>query len=286
MTLEKMILLCDNLTPVENEVAQFILQNKERILHLSIQQLADEIFVSKSAIHRLCKKLSFRGFNELKVKLAQEDSTRASEDSIDVNYPFEADDDATNIAKRLMKLYETTIQDTFHFIETKQLEVVAQKMKEASCIDVYTHAHNLNAAQNFSDKMLTIGRVVNCPTSFYEQRLTALKADDSHVALILSYSGKATYIAPLMKILEKKKIAIVLIGKAGSNAYPSIIQYPLYISGKENLRNRISQFSSHIALQYMLDVLFACIYNKEREKNMTYLKEAIHFMDDRDVEDK
>ena len=43
----------------------------------------------------------------------------------------------------------------------------------------------------------------------------------------------------------------------------------------ENLRDRISQFSSHIAMQYMLDVIFGCIYNMDREKNIEYLKKSI-----------
>lgn len=48
--------------------------------------------------------------------------------------------------------------------------------------------------------------------------------------------------------------------------YTNYIKYQLSISDKENLRDRISQFSSHIALQYILDVLFSCIYNLNREK--------------------
>jgi len=34
-----------------------------------------------------------------------------------------------------------------------------------------------------------------------------------------------------------------------------------------NLQDRIFQFSSHIGLQYMLDVLFGCIYNKDKKRN-------------------
>ena len=64
-----------------------------------------------------------------------------------------------------------------------------------------------------------------------------------------------------------------------------IFTYATYISGKENLRNRISQFSSHIALQYLMDVVFACSYNKGREQNIQYLKTSISYMDDRQLED-
>ncbi|MFR4218096.1 MAG: hypothetical protein ACLT16_10545 [[Clostridium] innocuum] len=69
----------------------------------------------------------------------------------------------------------------------------------------------------------------------------------------------------------------MLIGKAGSNHYPQY-RYHVEITDKENLQDRISQFSSHIAMQYMLDVIFGCIYNQNRLQNMEYLRASIGFM--------
>ena len=287
MLLENMIKLCETLTPSENEIAQYILQNKEIVVDLSIQELSEKAYVSKLAIHRFCKKVGLKGFNDLKVRLAQ-DLAEIIKDKevIDVNYPFEQNDSHKIIANKLLKLYETTIKDTYDYIDPIELGKIVRLLHNASVIDIYTHAHNLNSAENFQDKMLTIGRVVNCPKSFYKQRMTVLASSSKHVALILSYSGKATFILPIVKALYEKNIPVILIGKAGSNLYPQYISHYLYISDKENLRDRISQFSSHIALQYMLDILFGCIYNIDREKNIEYLHKAISFMDDRSIDEE
>nr|WP_314459751.1 MurR/RpiR family transcriptional regulator [uncultured Clostridium sp.] len=285
MLIDNAIKLCSTFTPVENDVALYVMKNKEHIINLSIQQLADEIHISKSAIHRFCNKIGLKGFNELKVKLAQDlAETQKEGEVIDVNYPFKKQDSQKMIASRLLKLYETTIRDTYDFIDPVELEKITKLIHKASVIDIYTHAHNLNPAENFQDKMLTIGRMVNCPKSFYKQRMTVLAASNDHVALVLSYSGKATFILPIIRMLYKKKIPVVLIGKAGSNLYPQYIKHHLYISDRENLRDRISQFASHIAMQYMLDVVFGCIYNIDRNKNIEYLHEAISFMDDREID--
>jgi DNA-binding MurR/RpiR family transcriptional regulator len=285
MMLENMIRLCDSLTPVETEIAIFITKNKDRVVDMTIQQLSDEIFVSKSAVHRFCRKIGIKGFNELKVKIVQDLSDlEKGKAVIDVNYPFEQRDSPKLIANKLMKLYETTVQDTFDYIDAEELGRISTLLYNAEVIDIYTHAHNLNPAESFQDKMLTIGRTVNCPTSFYTQRMTALAASQSHVAVIISYSGLASFILPILQKLYEKKIAVVFIGKAGSNLYPQYVTHYLSISDKENLRDRISQFSSNIALQYMLDVLFACIYNKNRKENIEYLHESIDFMDDRTID--
>ena len=282
MKLEKRIELCDSMTPLESEIASYILNNKDAVTKLKIQELADILFISKSAIHRFVKKIGFNGFNDLKVSIAKENADLLENNSyINVNYPFQAKDNPRQIAFKLLELYEKAIKDTFEYVDLDQIKAVSQLIDSADVIDVYTHAHNSNIAENFQDKMLTIGRSVNCPSSFYNQRLTVLASDQKHVAIILSYSGKATFILPIVKKLYEKGVKVIQIGKAGSNYYSQYVTYHLSISDSENNRDRMSQFSSHIAMQYIMDVLYSCIYNEKRKKNKKYIYDSIDYMDDR-----
>lgn len=282
MKLEKRIELCDSMTPLESEIASYILNNKDAVTKLKIQELADILFISKSSIHRFVKKIGFNGFNDLKVSIAKENADLLENNSyINVNYPFQAKDNPRQIAFKLLELYEKAIKDTFEYVDLDQIKAVSQLIDSADVIDVYTHAHNSNIAENFQDKMLTIGKSVNCPSSFYNQRLTVLASDQKHVAIILSYSGKATFILPIVKKLYEKGVKVIQIGKAGSNYYSQYVIYHLSISDSENNRDRMSQFSSHIAMQYIMDVLYGCIYNEKRRKNTKYIYDSIDYMDDR-----
>lgn len=285
MTLENAIRLAEHITPTESELGSYLLRHLDAIPGLSILELSAQTHISKSAIHRFCKKLGYGGFNEVKVAVAKElAEARANSAWIDVNYPFGENDGPQPVAQKLARLYETAIQDTYRCMDFVQVQQVARLLNRARGIDVYTHAHNMNVAENFQDKMLTIGRLVNCPKGAYNQRATVLAATADRVALILSYSGRASFIRPILPVLHEKKVPVILIGKAGSNRFPEHVTHALSISGQENLRDRISQFSSHIAMQYMLDVLFGCIYNIERQKNIDYLTRSMDFMDDREPE--
>ncbi len=282
MKLEKRIELCDSMTPLESEIASYILNNRDEVMKLKIQELADILFISKSAIHRFVKKIGFNGFNDLKVSIAKEDADLLENNSyINVNYPFQAKDNPRQIAFKLLELYEKAIKDTFEYVDLDQIKAVSQLIDSADVVDIYTHAHNSNIAENFQDKMLTIGKSVNCPSSFYNQRLTVLASDKKHVAIILSYSGKATFILPIVKKLYEKGVKVIQIGKAGSNYYSQYVTHHLSISDSENNRDRMSQFSSHIAMQYIMDVLYGCIYNERRKKNTKYIYDSIDYMDDR-----
>ena len=114
------------------------------------------------------------GFNELKVKLARDIIEESKgKKQIDVNFPFLSQDSHQMIESKLLDLYEASVQDTYHSIDEEVLMKCIELLHDADIVDIYIHAHNLNIADNFQDKMRTIGRVVNCPKSFYEQRYTA-----------------------------------------------------------------------------------------------------------------
>lgn len=286
MIIENMIKCCDNLTPTENQLAQYILQNKDKIEKLSIQELSEQTFASKSAIHRFCKKIGVDGFNELKVRLVQDLMEESKGDNeIDVNFPFESSDSQGVIAQKLLKLYEASIVDTHNSIDLEELSKSSALLHNADIIDIYTHAHNINVAENFQDKMRSIGRMVNCPKSYYEQRCNATASKRNHAAIILSYSGRATFLPTIVEILHKKGIEIIWIGRVGKSVVPSYIKHHLYISDRENLRKRISQFSSHIAMQYMLDVIFSCIFRMDYKRNINYIQEVNDIVDDRDIDE-
>ncbi|WP_296875693.1 MurR/RpiR family transcriptional regulator [Thomasclavelia sp.] len=285
MNIEKRIYLCQDMTPVESQIARFILKHRKEIENMTIQELADAIPVSKSAIHRFCKKIDLNGFNDLKVQIAKDNYSIINKNTfINVNYPFQKEDDVKNIAFKMIELYELTIRDTLGYINYDDIEKIVVLMNNCSIIDIYTHSHNLNAAENFQDKMLTVGKMVNVPKTKYKQRLTVLSSDKTHLAIILSYSGKATFIEQIVKKLYEKQIPIVLISQVGKNNYPHYIKYSLGLTDKENMQERISQFSSHIAMQYMLDVIYAAFFNLNRNKNINYIKEHIDYMDDRELD--
>lgn len=108
MTLDKKITLYENLTPVEVRIGNYIMNHKEVILNSTIQNLEKEVFVSKPAIHRFCKKIGLNGFNDLKVELAKEEKME-EKNWVDANVPFYEKDQSKEIANKLMDLYKSTI---------------------------------------------------------------------------------------------------------------------------------------------------------------------------------
>ena len=88
---------------------------------------------------------------------------------------------------------------------------------------------------------------------------------------------------PILKKLKEKKVPVILISKVGPYSSARNTDIHLSLSDNEQLRDRISQYASHMAMQYVIDVLYGCIYNLDRIQNQQILKDSIDFMDDRSI---
>ncbi len=138
MTLDKKITLYENLTPVEVRIGNYIMNHKEVILNSTIQDLEKEVFVSKPAIHRFCKKIGLNGFNDLKVELAKEEKME-EKNWVDANVPFYEKDQSKEIANKLMDLYKSTIQGTYKCLDAKCMDEITKFVNENGLYNAFKH---------------------------------------------------------------------------------------------------------------------------------------------------
>ena len=114
------------------------MNHKEVILNSTIQDLEKEVFVSKPAIHRFCKKIGLNGFNDLKVEFAKEEKME-EKNLVDANVPFYEKDQSKEIANKLMDLYKSTIQGTYKCLDAKCMDEIAKFVNENGLYNAFKH---------------------------------------------------------------------------------------------------------------------------------------------------
>lgn len=265
-----------NLTPAETQLAGMVLAMGDRLQTLSIKELAAATSCSVPTIHRFCKKLGLEGYKELKVELARSAGARATGE-VDINFPFAAGDDAAAIAPRMELVYETTLRETREVLDPAALDHAASLLDAADCIDVYTQSHNLYPARMFCERLISAGMAATCHDGIEGQVRTALASGPGHVAVCISYSGLAPNIGTLLPILSAQKTPVVMVtSPQGARRHPGFDAY-LLVSDRENLQDRITQFASHIAVQYVLDTLYSCVFALNYEKRAAFLKRSLPY---------
>lgn len=225
MKLEKRIELCDSMTPLESEIASYILNNKDAVTKLKIQELADILFISKSAIHRFVKKIGFNGFNDLKVSIAKENADLLENNSyINVNYPFQAKDNPRQIAFKLLELYEKAIKDTFEYVDLDQIKAVSQEMLEHSLMEYETIGTRGQQVKETENKLFELYKNPNLDHKPEElsKRGGAYYSDAACECINAIYNNKQTH----MVVSTKNRGAIPELPE------DSIVEVSCYIGAK------------------------------------------------------
>ena len=283
MRIEKRIESCQDLTPVEHRIGQMVLSLKDAVDSYTIEEFARAANTSVASVHRFCKKIGVTGFKELKIELARSAAEgHPAYGQVDVNFPFDATDTPRSAAQRLKALYELTVADTFDNIDPAALARAARILREARTIDIYTHTHNFYAAEWFCDRVLGIGKDVRAPATGYAQREVALASGPERAAVVISYSGRAVFIPGILSLLRERGTPVIMVGAPEvERLHPGLACY-LFFSDREHPRARIAQFSSHIALEYLLDVLYSSLFILDYDRNMKYLAATRSMIDNRD----
>lgn len=152
----------DHLTPNEQTVAHYLLDNQHRIQDISISEIAKETYTSLSTTVRLSQKCGYQGWKELKKALIEEISYLNKETTyVDANYPFKQGDSIFKIAKNMSSLLSESILDTYQLLDHDYFQKAILLINSCQIINVYGITHPISVAYDFKLKMRTIGKTVN-----------------------------------------------------------------------------------------------------------------------------
>ena len=228
-----------------------------------------------ASVHRFCKKLGLEGFKDLKVELIRQATEAGNRRDVDINFPFDATSTPAQVMERMEGLYQTTLAETQELLDPAQLDHAAKLIMRAGTVDIYTGSHNLYPAGMFRDRLLSAGKSATCHDSVEAQVRTALASGPDHVAIIISYSGLAPNLKEILPILSSRHVPVIVIGTPYcARIHPGFAAY-LTVSDHESMTHRITQFASHIAVQYVLDSLFGCMLALDWERGSDFLSRSL-----------
>ena len=254
------------LPPNERILADFILEQPVNFQEMNIGQIAQQCYVSRSTVYRLCDRLELNGLAELKVKISGSlGSLLATSGDFDYDFPISKTTTPIEVAHKIKEDYQRTMDSTFGFFSEQRLKSAVNALSRAKVVDIYTSAGHTSFATNFQFQMQEIGKVVNVPIEEYRQRLTAASSDETHLAIIISFGGRGLLMDLIPKILNERKTPILLICAYESQAQKMNADYYLYMCPYEDSYNKISSFSTRFSLLYILDVLYTCYFNLDYE---------------------
>lgn len=278
MDIKRKITEAQGLTPTEQQLGIAALAIGEDIRGLSIKEFAARTNVSVASVHRFCKKLGLEGLKDLKVELIRLTTEAGNRRDVDINFPFDATSTPAQVMERMEGLYQTTLAETQELLDPAQLDYAAKLIANARQVDIFTGSHNLYPAGMFRDRLLSAGKSTTCYGGVEAQVRTALLASGpDHVAIVISYSGLAPNLREILPILSSRHVPVIVIGTPYcARIHPGFAAY-LTVSDHESMTHRITQFASHIAVQYVLDSLYSSYFAKDYARCSEFLERSFPY---------
>lgn len=270
----------------EREIVDYIIDQGMNIEKMSANEIARNTFTSAPLLVRIAKKLGYSGFNEFKSAYLKELAYMLEETDVDASIPFLLSDDLMTISKNIALLEKETIQDTEQLNHHDELQHAISLLEKTKKIDVYGVLDNILLAKHFQTLMMDIGKDVQVIDQVTGQKRSACLADETHCAIIISYSGQTEEMLEVAEIYYKRQIPFISITCMAENSLSRLADAHLYLSSREMLHIKIGDFASITSLKYLFDVLYAGIFSKNYKKNLETKIVVASYVDDRQSEDE
>lgn len=264
-----------DMTDIEKGIADYILNNSEAVVNMTAKELAQATYTSPSSVLRLCSKVDEKGFADFKMRLAAEiNDMRKEKLDVNTNQPFGKEDSIEEIARKIEDLSIVSIKETRENLNYVNLKRIAARMNESRVIDIYGMGGSQTIAMDFKDRMIRIGRDVRLESEEANRYYQAMNSDKTHFAIVISHSGMTKNMIEVARILKEQKTPILGITSEGENDLIPLVNYSIRTATAEQkfMMYKIENMASQVAVKYILDVLFACIYDMEYEEHFEITK--------------
>ena len=252
----------------EKEIAKYILNHSDNIIHMTISDLAKATYTSNGAIIRFCRKIGVNGYKEFKINFIQELEKRRNEDIyVDYNYPFHQDESTNDILNHISKLTKSTIDVCYKNIEVKCLNDIAKVIVDSQNIYSYAIGDSMIRARSFQNKLLKIGKHMINTSHLSDEAVYSTHASKNDCGLFITYSATSSSLLHNAQILKKNGTPIIVITANEEAKLTKIADYVLIIPNLESKLDKIATFYSQIAFEYVLNVIYSLIYGMQYSIN-------------------
>lgn len=259
------------MTEIEKSIAQYMLNVGHEMKDKSARSIAAELYVSPSTVSRFCQLLGFSGFSEFQKNYLEEVHYLESKfQLIDPNQPFDRADKNKRLAGKMGALYKETIEDTIELFHHDSLQRVERMLNVAENLYVGSAGDTFDLANVFKNRCLKIGKKVTVEIRNDNLFYQACYVAHNSCFILISYSGETAMILKVAEKLKERNIPTIIITSYGENRLSQLFDTVLYISTHEKLVENLGNFSSLLSVHFILDVLYASIFNANREEHYNH----------------
>ena len=258
------------LSVTDKNIADFIIQQHKKIIHMTISEVAANLSVADATVFRFCKRLGFNGFQELKISLATD-----SKPIQQIHEEISEQDDEHTIALKVFKSNIQTLENTFALLTQAAITDATNALNTAKSIYFFGIGGSATIAMDGYHKFMRTGTPSFAFMDSHFQLMAASQLTAGDVAVAISHSGK-----------NKDTLQILTTAKEAGATTIAITSFPrsviatkadiVLLTSSEETEYRSEALSSRIAQLSIIDALYVNLMVNNKEKSKDVLQKIRH----------
>lgn len=257
----------------ERQVADYILEHSNKIIHSTINQVADDLNVADATVFRFCKRIGFKGFQAMKIALAAEIVNPIQ----DIHETISESDSSKEIAEKVLRSNIRTLEDTFHILNNQTIEQAVQALLDAQHIEFYGNGGSGIIAMDAQHKFIRTGLRTTAYSDAHLQIMSSSQLSSADVAVLISHSGTNKDMLRVADIARQTGATTIAITNLATSPLSKKVDIPLYTVSQET-DFRSEALASRIAQLSLVDALYVNIMIARKDKSkqsLQRMREAI-----------
>lgn len=242
------------LTGSEKKVADYILENYMRVLNYTVMELAEKADVSDATVVRFCRSVGYKGFQDLKINLAQDAIVPYKH----LNNSLEEEDTPEQIVSKVVRSEIETLEETLHILDVQELESAAKAIKNAKRVVFFGAGGSAMVAHDALHKLLKIGIRCIVEEDADIQAMESALLEDGEVAIGISHSGTNKGVLDCLRNAKANGAITIGLTTYGKSPLQRMCDHVLMTSTKETVFKSES-VTARIAQLAVIDSLVAVI---------------------------
>jgi DNA-binding MurR/RpiR family transcriptional regulator len=240
------------LPPAAQRIATVIVNDPERIIRMSVSELAEASQASEGSVIGLCQQLGAKGFPELKIAVAKEIAAGRSLLHEDVV----ATDDTRAIVNKISSSHILAIEDTLKVLDVEAVDRAVALLAAAERVEFYGVGTAAPIAEDAAYRFLRLGLSTKCATDSHTQAVSAAFTGPNVVTVTISHSGRTHETLASARIAKEAgahTIAITNYGRSPLQQYCDVV----LCTAAQETKYRMEALASRVAQVVVVDILYA-----------------------------
>ncbi|QAS53374.1 MurR/RpiR family transcriptional regulator [Halobacillus litoralis] len=245
----------------EKLIADYILENRDEIVHSTINQVADDLMVADATVFRFCKRLGFKGYQAMKIALASEIVNPIK----DIHETISEADTDFEITEKVFQANIRALESSRDVQNPESLSKAMDSLVEAERVFFFGSGGSNILALDAQHKFIRTGMEAHAYADTHLQLMSASQLRETDVAVVISHTGSNKDLLDIVEVAKQSGAKTIAITNFAKSPLTKLVDLCLYTVAQET-EFRSEALASRIAGLSLIDSLFVIYSMKNKEK--------------------